>query len=135
MSGLKVVTFTGTNNSERFDMTVEIPEGGTLILKQARFDINYADDNYPVHVNIAVGSTQSSDFVIDNSPGQNYLKVGLDYGPNTFGGQKRNISVTYPDAGYKISGRINKYCTVSLYNETFAPLTNLHYYFLQFVVI
>lgn len=136
MSELKVLTFEGTTNSARYDMTVEIPEGATMILKQARFEITHAAaGDYPRVVNVGIGSTVNTNFVIDNDAGYNYFKVGLDYNSVNIGGTLTNISVTYPDTGYKMSGRLDKNCVVSLFNSAHAPLPNLVYYFLQFVVV
>lgn len=140
MNGLKTITFTGDLNNILHDMTVDVAEGATLILKQARFEITHAANIYtPRHINVEIGTTISSDHVIDTDPRANYFKVGLDY--NSFnnggggGGVNTNISITYPDIGYKVSGRISKNCVIRLYNENFVPLPNLVYYFLQFVVI
>lgn len=136
MSGLKVITFTGSVSNQTFDMTVEVPEGATLVLKQARFDIEHVAGVYsPRHINVNIGTTISSDHVIDNNPKANYLKIGLDFNSHLHSSVNTNISVTYPDSGYLVSGRINKYCTISLYDENFSLLgSDLKYYFLQFAV-
>lgn len=136
MSELSVLTFEGTTNTARYDMTVEIPEGKTMILKQARFEITHGLDNdYPRVVNVGIGSTVSSNFVVDNDAGYNYFKVGLDYNSVVISGARTNISVTYPDSGYRVSGRVDKNCVVSLFNSAHAPLPNLVYYFMQFIVV
>lgn len=135
-TGLIAFTIEGTTNNKQYDMTVEIPEGKTLILKQAVFEITYTGaSNYPRVVNVALGNTASADYVIDNDAGYNYFKVALDYNPFTVSGTTLINSMTYPDVGYKVSGRIDKNFTVKLFDTNHNLLPNLVYYFLQFVVI
>ena len=138
MDGLTVLTFEGTTNAASYDMTTDIPEGKTMVLKTARVEINYADDNYPRSINLGIGNTCSTTYIIDNDAGYNFFKVMLDqnlYNVTVPLALKRNISVTYPDAGYKISGRVNKNCFVGLYDSNHVPLTGLVYYFFQFIVV
>ena len=132
--GLTVLTFEGTSNNAMYDMTVEIPEGKTLVLKQARFEIAHTLlTDAPRVVNVAIGTINSTTYVIDNDAGYNYLKVGLDYNP-IGAGPYTNISVTYPDTGFKMSGRLNKIVSVVLLDGNHQPLTGLNYFFMQFIV-
>lgn len=136
MDGLIALTISGTTDNAIYDMTVEIPEGKTLILKQARFEIKYTDPNFPRMVNVAIGNTISSAFVIDNDAGYNYFKIPLQHNPFTVSGNLTNISVTYPDVGYRISGRLDKNCRILILDNNHAPLgANLVYYSMQFIVI
>ena len=136
MDGLTVLTFEGTSNSATYDMTVDIPEGKTLVLKTARVEITYVGDAYPRSINIGIGNTPSTTYVIDNDAGYNYFKVMMDQKLYTTAApEKINVSVTYPDAGYKVSGRLYKNCTVNLYDSSHLPLPNLVYYFFQFIVL
>lgn len=136
MSGLKVLTFEGTTNEATYNMTDYILEGATLILKQARVETTYTGDNYPRTINVKIDNSVTPTFVIDNDAGFNYFKVGLDQKLYTMADTtKRNISVTFPDTGFKMSGRINTNCNVTLLDSNHEPLTGLVYYFFQFVVV
>ena len=138
MDGLTVITFEGTSNSAPYDMTVDIPEGRTIILKTARVEINYADDTYPRSISIQIDNTCSTTHVVDSDPSRNFFKVMLDqnlYNVTTPLALKRNISITYPDCGYKVSGRINKNCFVNIYAQDGQPLPGLVYFFFQFQVL
>ncbi len=133
--GLISLTFEGTSNNALYDMTIDIPEGKTMILKQARFEIIYTGTDLPRVVNVAIGNTVSTTYVIDNIAGRNYFKVPLEHNPFTIGADLTNISFTYPDLGYAVSGRINKNCQVTLLDKDYALLGGLVYYILQFQVI
>jgi len=133
--GLRVLTFEGTSANALYDMTVDIPEGATLILKQVRVEQTYTGvANRVRSINLALGTTISTDHVIDSDAGYNFLKIGLDYNPIGTDPNYTNISITYPDFAYKVSGRISKNCRVVLYDSSHVQLTGLVYYFFQFVV-
>ena len=133
--GAKIITFEGTSNTNLFDMTLDTEDGQTLILKQARFEITYTGNNFPRMVNIQLGNVVSTDHVIDNDSGYNYFKTILDHNPYTVDATLRNISVTYPQTAFKMSGRLNKMCQVNLYDSTHAALGGLVYFSLQFQLV
>ena len=132
----KVVTLEGTSNSALYDMTLEIPEGATFVLKQARVEISHTTIlNTPREINVKIGGIIGETFVIDNDSGYNFLKVGLNYNPVVNGGAFRTISVTYPDIAFKATGRMNKMTQVDIFDENHIPHATLVYYSLQFVVV
>ena len=134
--GLRILTFEGTTADALYDMTVEITEGTTLVLKQARVEQTYTGvANRPRTINVSIASTVSEYFVVDNDKGYNFLKIGLDYNPIGTDPNYTNVSITYPDIAYKVSGRIPTSCRVTLYDTTHTRLTGLVYYFFQFVVV
>lgn len=131
----KVITIEGTTSSGLIDLTVDTEDAQTLILKMCRFEISYTGNNFPRTVNLSLGNTVSTDHVIDNDPGYNYFKIIQDYQPVTVDSVIRNISVTYPDIAYTMSGRLNKITQVTLLDSEHIPLTGLIYYSLQFQLI
>lgn len=133
--GAKIITIEGTTNSELLDLTVGSEDGQTLILKMARFEITYTGSNFPRMVNIALGNTVSTDHVIDNDVSFNYFKAILRYKSVDVSGTLRNISVTYPNAAYKISGRLNKISQITLLDSNHQPLPGLVYYSLQYQLV
>ena len=133
--GAKIITFEGTSNTNLFDMTLDTEDGQTLVLQQARFEITYTGNNFPRMVNIQLGNVVSTDHVIDNDVSFNYFKTILDHNPVTVDAVLRNISVTYPQTAFKMSGRLNKMCQVNLYDSTHTPLPGLVYFSMQFLLI
>ena len=132
--GAKIITFTGTSNKNLFDMTIDTEDGRTLVLMMARFESTYTGTSWPRVVNVQIGNTVSTDHVIDNDPGYNYFKIILDQ-KEIAGAPNKNISVTYPQTSYTMSGRINKITDFNLFDENHAPFPDLTYFCLQFQLI
>jgi hypothetical protein len=134
--GAKLITFAGTLNDSRYDMTIGTDDALTLVLKSARTEIQYTGTNFPRIINIKIDNVVSPDHVIDNDgPEFNYFKVIQSFDPVTIGPNTVNISYTEPGTAFKMAGRINKNCQFSLFDENHQPLGGLIYFAFEFALI
>lgn len=156
MAEIRSFTIDGTEASrDNYNITVPIKAGSTLLLVNARVDLDYGDSlTEPLYgaqiksINLLIGNTVTNYYVVDNNDKLNALKHKIKYNmqdiPYTVGPDVShwiNISDYEPNVAYKIGSDMNALVSISIRDDQGRPLGSvaghptLSFFHFQFQVL
>lgn len=134
MAEIRSFTIDGIESEKEYNITVPIKAGSTLLLTNARVDIDYGStmpsygDMYKT-INILIGNTVTNFYVVDNNDKLNALKHKLKHnlqltqitpvGPTN---HYINYSDYEPNTAYKIGADMNARINISIRDSNGTPL-------------
>lgn len=135
MAEIRSFTIDGTLASkDDYNITVPIKAGSTLLLVNARVDLDYGTTE-PLYsaqlktINILIGNTVTNYYVVDNNDKLNALKHKIKYNlvtpiTNATGPVRNyiNISDYEPNVAYKVGADMNARISISLRDDQGRPL-------------
>lgn len=135
MAEIRSFTIDGTLASkDDYNITVPIKAGSTLLLVNARVDLDYGTTE-PLYsaqlktINILIGNTVTNYYVVDNNDKLNALKHKIKYNlvtpiTDAIGPVRSyiNISDYEPNVAYKVGADMNARISISLRDDQGRPL-------------
>lgn len=134
MAEIRSFTIDGFESEKEYNITVPIKAGSTLLLTNARVDIDYGD-SIPKYsdliktINILIGNTVTNFYVVDNNDKLNALKHKLKHNLQTIQytsvplvNHYYNMSDYEPNTAYKIGADMNARINISLRDSNGSPL-------------
>lgn len=135
MAEIRSFTIDGTAAiRDDYNITVPIKAGSTLLLVNARVDLDYgvAEPLYSAQlksINILIGNTVTNYYVVDNNDKLNALKHKIKYNlvtpiTNATGPVRNHINISdyEPNVAYKIGADMNSRISISLRDDQGRPL-------------
>lgn len=144
-----IFTIMGTKSVSEKRITRAIKGNRTMILQNVSVyivpGIDGADKITPKVINLQVGNTVDTFYLVDSTDGQNTLELVNQYNPVTINTVVTNVSEYQANVGYYFSGDIDNNITVRVLDENYKVMDgsvsggitspDLKSYFFQFQMV